>query len=230
MNTNLNKQYDKNAHEFDELYTTHNTYKSRNDFFAMIDDTIISDIKNKNVLDLGCGPGEDAVFYTGKGLTYYGLDASDEMCKICQKNQSVFEIRNESFSDIVSYGDKQFGLIVSKYAIQTEVEISPIYDQVYRMLDDQGYFVFLFVHPFRQFIEKKKQGKDYYKKEFVESIIFDGKIVVTEPSHTLSEYINKNFLSKFELIDICEGSDFPESEQVNGDIYPTYLILVAQKK
>jgi hypothetical protein len=64
----------------------------------------------------------------------------------------------------------------------------------------------------------------------VESIIFDGKIIVTEPTHTLSEYLSGDFLQKFNLIQIKEGSDFPNSEQINGDIYPTYLIVVAQKR
>lgn len=130
----------------------------------------------------------------------------------------------------MSYEEQQFGLIVSKYAMQTAEDINTIYKESFRMLDDGGYFAFLVVHPFRQFLEKKKIGKDYYKKETIQSIIFGGKIIVTEPTHTLSEYINKSFLEKFSLIDLKEGSDFPNSEQIGGDIYPTYIIIVAQKK
>ena len=158
----------------------------------------------------------------------FGLSA--EMCTLAKQDKNVSDIRNESFSSKMSFNSKEFGLIVSKYAIQTAQEIKPIYDEVYRLLDDQGYFTFLVVHPMRQFIEKKKQGKDYFKKELVESIIFDGKITVTEASHTLSEYLNSDFLNKFSLVDIKEGYDFPASEQINGDIYPTFLIIVVQKK
>lgn len=144
-------------------------------------------------------------------------------------NKNVTEVRNESFSSKVSFWNNQFGLIVSKYAMQTAENISPIYTDVARLLDKNGYFIFLVVHPFRQFLEKKKQSKDYYKKESIKSIIFGGKITVTEPSHTLSEYINKDFLDAFSLIDLQEESDFPNSEQINGDIYPT-IIIAAQKK
>ena len=42
--------------------------------------------------------------------------------------------------------------------------------------------------------------KNYFKKEFVQSVIFEGKIIVTEPTHTLSEYLNADFFSKFNLI------------------------------
>lgn len=230
MKDNFHKQYDKSAQDFHEYYLNQEAHKSTDVFFDMINGKVVDDIKNKNVLDLGCGAGADASFYTGKGFSYYGVDVSEEMCKLSKKNEKIKEVRNESFSGKTSYGDKQFGLIVSKYAIQTEENIAPIYDEVARMLDDNGYFIFLVVHPFRQFLEKKKQGKDYYKKELVKSVIFGGKIIVTEPTHTLSEYINKDFLGKFSLIDIKEGSDFPNSEQIDGDTYPTFLIVIARKK
>ncbi len=224
------KQYDKTAEEFNEFYDNQEAHVSTDAFFSVITDEIVSSIGNKKVLDLGCGAGKDAVFYVQKGFTYSGVDASAEMCTLAKQDKNVSDIRNESFSSKMSFNSKEFGLIVSKYAIQTAQEIKPIYDEVYRLLDDQGYFTFLVVHPMRQFIEKKKQGKDYFKKELVESIIFDGKITVTEASHTLSEYLNSDFLNKFSLVDIKEGYDFPASEQINGDIYPTFLIIVVQKK
>lgn len=224
------KQYDKTAEEFNEFYDNQEAHVSTDTFFSVITDEIVSDIGNKKVLDFGCGAGKDALFYVQKGFTYSGVDASAEMCALAEQNKNVSNIRNESFSQKMSFDSKEFGLVVSKYAIQTSQEIKPIYDEVYRLLDDRGYFAFLIVHPMRQFIEKKKQGKDYFKKELVESIIFDGKITVTEASHTLGEYLNSDFLSKLSLVDIKEGYDFPASEQINGDTYPTFLIIVAQKK
>lgn len=230
MKDNFEKQYDKSAYDFNEHYHNQEAHVSSDAFFEVITNNVKTPDKNRKVLDLGCGAGADAAFYTEKGYVYFGLDASAKMCELAKVNPCVAEIRNETFSGKMSYGDKQFGLIVSKYAIQTSENIAPIYDEVARMLEDNGYFAFLVVHPFRQFIEKKKSGKDYYKKELVQSVIFDGKITVTEPTHTLAEYINKDFLNKFSLIDLVEGSDFPASEQIGGDIYPTYLIVVAQKK
>ena len=223
-------QYNKTAVEFNKFYIDQEAHQSTNPFFALITDDITLVVQNKNVLDLGCGAGADAKFYADKGFTYSGVDASEKMCVLAKQNNFVSEIRNETFSKKISHEDKKFGLIVSKYAMQTAEYIEPIYKEVERMLDDKGYFIFLVVHPLRQFLEKKKSGKDYFKKEFVESIIFDGKILVTEPSHTLSEYINKDFFNKFSLVDIKEGYDFPNSEQIGGDIYPTYLIITAQKK
>lgn len=228
MSDNFETQYDTTARDFNEFYLNQEVHQSTDIFFKAINE--LSDVKTTKVLDLGCGAGADATFYTQKGFSYYGLDASKEMCALAEQNEKVTEIKNESFSNTISYNDGQFDLVVSKYAIQTSQNIKPIYDQVERVLAKDGYFVFLVVHPMRQFLEKKKDGKNYFEKEIVKSVIFEGKIIVSEPSHTLSEYINKDFLSKFVLLDIVEGSDFPNSEQINGDIYPTFLIITAQKK
>ena len=223
-------QYNKSAIKFNKFYLDRESHKSTDTFFNSLKKEIIKVLPNKNVLDLGCGSGADAEFYTKKGLSYFGLDASIEMCDLAKQNTHITEIKNCSFSRKIPYTKNKFGLIVSKYAMQTSTHIEPIYTEVSRLLESKGFFVFLVVHPMRQFIEKKKQGKNYFKKEFVKSVIFDGKIIVTEPTHTLQEYLNADFLKKFSILDIQEGYDFPNSEQINGDIYPTFLIVTAQKK
>jgi len=58
----------------------------------------------------------------------FGLSA--EMCTLAKQDKNVSDIRNESFSSKMSFNSKEFGLIVSKYAIQTAQEIKPIYDEV----------------------------------------------------------------------------------------------------
>ena len=60
MNDSFIKQYDKSAQEFNEYYLNQEAHKSTDAFFAMVSDDIVSGIKNKNVLDLGCGAGADA--------------------------------------------------------------------------------------------------------------------------------------------------------------------------
>lgn len=223
-------QYNETASKFNELYLNQEAHQSTKAFFDCITDEVVSNIQNKQILDLGCGAATDAEFYVKTGLKYFGVDSSKEMYEFASKNKYVTEIKNESFSKAISFGDKKFGLIVSKYAMQNMADIKPIYQEVTRLLDNKGYFIFLVVHPIRQFLEKKKHGKDYFKKENVQSVFMAGKITVVEPSHTLMEYLNKDFLKTFSLIDIREGSDFPNSEQIGGDTYPTYLIITAQKK
>ena len=42
-------------------------------------------IKNKNVLEIGCASGSDAVLYCDFASLYTGVDISDEAIKNCEK-------------------------------------------------------------------------------------------------------------------------------------------------
>jgi hypothetical protein len=64
----------------------------------------------------------------------------------------------------------------------------------------------------------------------VTSNIYNGKIVLKEPSHTIGEYFNTDFFKNFEVLDYAEATDFPASEQLNGDTYPTFFIVKARRK
>lgn len=180
------------------------------------------------MIDFGCGTGDVIEHCKALGWNGCGVDSSVEMVVLAQQNTKA-DIRCEDFAN-TSFESNSFDLVTSKYAMQTSADIAPIYDEAARLLKKDGHFVFLVGHPLRQFLEKKRQGKDYYKKEIVESIIFDGAMTVYEPTHTLTEYLGKDFTNHFNLIDLVERSDFPSSEQIGGDIYPTYLIITAQKK
>jgi ubiquinone/menaquinone biosynthesis C-methylase UbiE len=120
-------------------------------------------------------------------------------------------------------------VVVSKWAIQTSPEIEPIYKEVARVLKPNGAFLFLACHPLRQFLEKKKHPKDYFKKEMVESILFGGKVVVQEPSHTMNEYLSPFFFEHFRLQGYFEGFD-DAIEMVDGDTYPGFSIFRASRK
>jgi SAM-dependent methyltransferase len=179
-------------------------------------------------LDFGCGDGKDILYLQSFRILCAGVDSSSKMVAAAKESTHA-DIRCEDFAH-TSFEDESFDLITSKWAMQTSAEINPIYREAHRILKTGGHFVFLVVHPLRQFIEKKKQGKDYFKKEIVDSIIFDGAITVYEPSHTLEEYLSKKFFSLFTLVGFDEGHEFPAAEQIGGDIYPTYMIITAKKK
>jgi ubiquinone/menaquinone biosynthesis C-methylase UbiE len=178
-------------------------------------------------LDFGCGSG-DLIQHISKYMECAGIDTSSEMVSVAKKVTGA-DIREEDFAH-TSFADNSCTLVVSKWAMQTSREIDPIYSEARRVLVSGGHFIFLVVHPFRHFLEKKKVGKDYFQQEIVQSVIFDGTITVEEPTHTMQEYLSDFFLKNFSLVAIKEGAEFPAAEQLGGDIYPTYLIIAAQKK
>lgn len=221
----LNTQYNNVADDFGKVFSEMNKH-SVLALNASLEQVLTK--KTANALDFGCGLGDIILYLKEHNIACAGVDSSSEMVSLAKASTHA-DIRCEDFAH-TSFENESFDLITSKWAMQTSAEIDPIYTEAHRLLKTGGHFVFLVVHPLRQFIEKKKQGKDYFKKEIVDSIIFDGAITVYEPSHTLEEYLSKTFFSLFTLVSFDEGHEFPAAEQIGGDIYPTYLIITAQKK
>lgn len=110
----------------------------------------------------------------------------------------------------------------------TSAELEPIFAEVERVLKPGGTFLLLVTHPIRQLYEKKKSEKDYFQKEIVDSICFDGAVTFKEPSHTLKEYFSPFMFANFILEDYDEQFD-PAAEKII-DTYPGFLILKWRKK
>jgi len=225
----LEKQYNPFAEKYTGLHVGEN-HTSTDVFFKIVAKYLSTMDYSKRLIDLGCGAGTDFDFYSKQHCLCAGVDSSLEMVTLAkQKNRGVI-IREESFSGKTTFQRSSFNVAVSKWAVQTAERIDDVYRYVNEVLVSQGYFIFLTVHPLRQFLEKKKSGKDYFKQEIVASEIFNKQITVYEPTHTIQEYFSPHFLEHFELLEIKEDYEFPAAEQIGGDIYPTYLIVVARKK
>ncbi len=188
------------------------------------------DLKNKTLLDAGCGDGIDLVHYEKEGAIISGCDASEELIRVAQSRFPDNDIRVGLFEKL-PFLDNRFDLVFSKYALQTSENIETSIQEMVRVLKTGGELVFLTVHPIRQFMEKKSKHRDYYRQVKVESVLFKGSIVAEEPSHTLGEYFSTSILKKLQLLEIYEGSDFADTsaQQVNGDYYPTFLICRFKK-
>ena len=145
-----NKQYNKFAEEFNGLHKGLDKVTNLS-YYSYFDENL----KNKTLLDLGCGEGVDIKYFDKLGANSYGIDSSEKMVEISNKKyeKSNNKIRLGYFENI-PFKDNTFDVVCSKYSIQTSENIEPIYREVKRVLKKNGEFIFLVVHPIRQFIEK----------------------------------------------------------------------------
>lgn len=217
------KQYDEIAKKYSEVFVENNQ-DSITAYFHFLD----IPLEKKAVLDLGCGDGYDLSQIKRKGAIIFGIDASEEMIKLAQQKNPEGVIKVGLFEKI-PFQDDLFDVVISKWAFQTSANIDPIYHEIARVMKPNGQLIYLSGHPIRQFIEKKYKGKDYFKKEIVESVFFDGQVTAREPSHTLNEYLSPTFFEYFILEAYEEGYD-SGAEKVDGDIYPSYFIIKARLK
>jgi ubiquinone/menaquinone biosynthesis C-methylase UbiE len=223
-NTLVAKQYN----DFNQVYS--NNLEVQDEignqiFYRKIDFSV----DKKKLLDVGCGNGSDAAYFAKQGAVVAGVDPCEKFIASAKEKtpDGVFFITG---GENLPFEDKFFDIVVSKYALQTSYNVPKILEEIARVLKPDGMLVYLTKHPLRQFLEKKKKGKNYFKQEIVDSIIYEGLINLKEPSHTLSEYLNSNLLRKFDIVDFEEAYDFPASEQIGGDLYPTFFVMKAIRK
>jgi ubiquinone/menaquinone biosynthesis C-methylase UbiE len=220
----IEKQYNHIAQEFIAGAEVHNEI-SRPAFYSILD----FDMRNKRVLDVGWGDGYDIRQYQKKGALMYGIDASDELVKQARINAPGADI-STGLMENLPYPAAQFDAVLSKYVLQASRYVPLCLREMDRVLKLNCVLAYLAVHPIRQFLEKKKHPKDYSEQEIVTSVFFGGKVTVREPSHTLNEYLNHEFLMNYRITHFSEHTDFPSSEKVDGDTYPCFFIVKAVKK
>lgn len=223
----IKEQYNNFHQIYSENFDLENEKSNR-----MFHDCFNFELKDKTVLDIGCGNGVDLRKLAIQGAKVHGIDPSKEFIKEAQTN-NPHGLFTEGVGEKLPYPDNYFDVITSKWAMQTSPDVPKVLEEMARVLKQGGKLIYLSKHPIIQWHEKIRDyghGTNYYQQMIVTSNIYDNKIVLKEPSHTLGEYLNADFLKNFEITNFIEDTDFPASEQINGDTYPTFFIVEALKK
>ena len=219
----ITTQYDKLAALFSEQQKDQNLI-NRLDMYKFVGEKL-QDLK---LIDLCCGDGIDCRHYQECGALVTGLDASSEIIKIDESKSSGIEFVH-AYAQKTPFHNNYFDIVTSKYAIMNDKDVSEVLRDVHRILKPGGAFVYLATHPMRQYFERKKLDADYFDQEIVESVIFDGKVTLKEPTHTFNDYFSCEFFKNFMMVDYFERYD-PAAEKINNAIYPGYFIVKAIKK
>lgn len=89
--------YDSVAEQYDKETRDRGPSELRDRFIHMLP-------QGAMVLDAGCGPGRDAVFFSGKGFSVTGIDISDNLLEIARRKDPTvrflhMDLRNMDFPD-----------------------------------------------------------------------------------------------------------------------------------
>jgi len=101
----IKKAYDEFGEEYDRRAQEFLTKWINNEVELFLDN-----LNGRKILDVGCGPGRDLLFFKNKGLNPVGIDISSTMIKLCrEKDLEAYEMDlenlnlNESFDGIWAY-------------------------------------------------------------------------------------------------------------------------------
>jgi ubiquinone/menaquinone biosynthesis C-methylase UbiE len=111
----------------------------------------IGNIKDKKVLDVGCGEGYNTRRFAQKGALITGVDLSKKMIQNAQKEEKrkPFGIKyyNTSWSDLSPFKDNSFDIVLSTLALMDGPGYEEALKKFYRILKPAGKLFFSIIHP-----------------------------------------------------------------------------------
>ncbi len=111
--------------------------------------SLLPTLEGRKILDLGCGSGERCMDYINKGAAKVtGVDISEKMLAAARSENSDPRITylNMAMEDIGSL-DESYDLVISSLAFHYVEDFGGVVENVYRLLDDGGIFIFSQEHP-----------------------------------------------------------------------------------
>ena len=106
-------------------------------------------LKDKKILDIGCGMGQHAMQYSKAGAaSVLGTDISEKMLGFARENNSAENItyRRLAFEDLEQL-DEKFDVITSSLAFDYSEDFALLMKKIYALLNDGGFLVFSMSHP-----------------------------------------------------------------------------------
>ena len=113
---------------------------------------IIGSVKNKKLLDLGCGGGQISIAFAKKGAIVTGIDLSYKHIefakKLAKRNKVKILFEQGSFQKLPSIKSKSQDIVFSSWAFLYSPDLKQVFIEVSRVLKKGGVFVFSQDHPF----------------------------------------------------------------------------------
>ncbi|MCA1322155.1 bifunctional 2-polyprenyl-6-hydroxyphenol methylase/3-demethylubiquinol 3-O-methyltransferase UbiG [Bacillus tianshenii] len=209
--------------------------------------TLMPELRNKSVLDLGCGFGWHCRYAREQqASSVTGIDISENMIQKAREmtNDTLISYLKMPIEDI-SFSDSQFDVVISSLAFHYIKSFETICKNVYNCLKPGGAFVFSVEHPI--FTSKNEQDwyydekgnrlhwpVDNYQSEGVRETTFLTENVI-KYHRTISTYINELVGTGFSIRAVKEPIPTDEMlksipEMKDETRRPMFLIISAEKE
>jgi ubiquinone/menaquinone biosynthesis C-methylase UbiE len=143
------KRWDRNAEIITEKYNEHGDLHRE----VLLNPSLFSlvgDVKQKDILDAGCGEGYLSRIFAKSGASVVAVDYSKNMLEIARKKtpkELNIEYRYGNCENLDFLEDASFDIIVSNMVIQDLENYKAAINEMYRLLVNGGSFVFSILHP-----------------------------------------------------------------------------------
>jgi SAM-dependent methyltransferase len=129
--------------------------------------SLLPDVKNKRVLDAGCGPGIYSEWLIEHGAEVVAVDASLKMVGLAKRRLGGrAEVRQADLGQPLDFlGDSSFDVVLSPLVLEYVEDWRGAFAECYRVLRPGGHLIFSVTHPFSDYLYYK--SVNYYETELV---------------------------------------------------------------
>jgi len=146
----VSKSWDENAdlwaNQLREGYDIFRDHFNNPNFFKLI-----GDLKDKKVLDAGCGEGYNTRLLAKKGAKVFGVDISKRMIELAEQEELQqplgISYKLASLTDLSFFQDESFDIVVSFMALMDCSDYQGAIKEFFRVLGKNGDLFFCIHHP-----------------------------------------------------------------------------------
>lgn len=243
----LNKKtsnWDRVAKEYDQLVGDSGDFNHKT-YINPVILAILGNVKNYNILDLACGQGYFAKILHSKGAHVVGVDISERLVNIAEEKfgETGIKFLVKDAGNLEGIANNQFDYVICNMALHDIENISATIDEVARVIQIGGKFIFSIPHPWTHMGKTLKDGDNYYLRlekykteQEIENELYGEKGIVSY-HRPLEYYMRKLSDHKFEItnfVEIC--TEHAKGELIHDKNYldfkkefPSFLVVGATK-
>ncbi len=221
---NIKKQYDLIGEDYIKYKSIFFKNRKNNSLKYIL--KYLPNIKNKTILDFGCGNGyllKKLNIYNPKKV--YGIDTSKLMIDKAKDNLKETGFLSVQNIEKTNFKNNSFDLVISRFSLHYLKTFNKAYIEINRILKKNGCLILVVSHPITDLFFKK--NNDYFNQEVINLKLYNNKVNIKYPSHSLDDYLNSIFLDNFKLVNFFESKDI----EINSNKYkiPGLIFIKAIK-
>ncbi len=215
----------------------------------------LGNIKDKKLLDIGCGAGVHIKKYISKGAICSGIDISKSMIEMAKEHCPEVDFKIGPMTKL-PYKNSSFDVVTASLSVDYIKDLTPVFKEISRVLKKGGMFYYSNESPI--YFAKEKYENDKFKIKGIGSLTdkqtgekitlgkaFNERVQEWEmlPGMLIKTY-KKTFRTQlkslreagFELIDFIDCKPIPTFKKYDPfsyeefTKYPIFSIYVSQKK
>lgn len=208
--------------------------------FAQNEDELglFGELKNKKVLDIGCGSGHSLAYMAEKGASeLWGVDLSETQIRTAEG--TLKDVKHHLFcapmESEIGLPKQYFDVVYSIYAIGWTSDLSATFGLIHNYLKPGGSFIFSWDHPLYGHL-KSQNGElcldgSYQVEGMIQYQNFKGEEApVIIPKRKMSTYINELIKAGFTIESMIESEVSSEFDGVDEEVSDRYYSLYKARR